>query len=330
LVVCALHSELYQSRETDPIATTYLAYLSDAFNPETGRFRNFMSFSRQWLDEVGSEDSHGRALWGLGMMSAHATNHNLRSISIKLFQDACAATEEFTSPRAWAYTLLGMHAYLERYGGDANVRRLRQLLAERLYELFRNNEADDWRWCEDTVTYSNATLAHALILAGTWIPHGELRDQGMRSLEWLCHIQRTEQGHFSFVGNRGWYPRGQEKARFDQQPIEAMQTCLACAEAYRATTDERWLVESRRALEWFLGRNDLNAPVYDFSTGGCCDALTQDGVNANQGAESQLSWLIALLSFLVQVGRQTLQTKTDGEPTGSSVSSTGQQVPETV
>ncbi len=309
LVVCALHDQLFQSNDLDALATVYLAYLTHAFATKTRRFHNFMSYSRQWLDNEGSEDSHGRALWGLGMMAAHATNENLRAVGVTLFQQAVGVVEEFSSPRAWAYALLGIHAYLEHYGGDAGVRRIRSLLAERLFDLFREHADQEWPWFESTATYSNATIPHALILAGTWIPDGPMREQGLRTLRWLCDVQRAERGHFSFIGNSGWYPRGGEKARFDQQPIEAAQLCCACAEAFRATSDEQWLAESRRAVEWFLGRNDLDVPIYDFASGGCRDGLSPEGPNFNQGAESTLAWLISLLTFLYQVSRQTLQVK---------------------
>ncbi|MHC4441056.1 MAG: glycosyltransferase family 4 protein [Planctomycetota bacterium] len=309
LVVCALYSQLYKSNDLDPLALTYLSYLSHAFNEKSGRFRNFMSYSREWLDSMGSEDSHGRALWGLGMTAAHANSENLRAMGVKMFQQAVQVSEKFISPRAWAYSLLGIHAYLELYSGDAGVRRIRQLLAGKLFDLFKDNSKDDWPWCEPSITYSNATLPHALLLAGTWIPNGEMREAGLRLLEWVCKIQKTGQGHLSLIGNQGWFPYGGEKARFDQQPIEAAQLCCACSEAYRATNDEHWLAESRRSLEWFLGRNDLDSPLYDFASGGCCDGLTPDGPNFNQGAESTLAWLISLLTFQIQVARQTLLAK---------------------
>lgn len=309
LVICGLHQQLFANDDTNALASTCLAYLHHAFNPETGRFRNFMSYDRQWLETVGSEDCHGRALWGFGVMAAHSRNKSHADLCVRLFQQAVGAVEHFEHPRAIAYTLLGIHSYLEKLGGDAGVRRLRELLAERLYQRFCQNVTDDWPWCDPILTYSNATLAHALILAGTWIPHGDMRDQGLRSLRWLCDIQKSERGHFSFVGNQGWYPRGGEMAHFDQQPIEASQLTYACAEAYRATTDDYWLAESRRALEWFLGRNDLGVPVYDFATGGCRDGLTPEGANLNQGGESTLAWFISLLTFLIQAGHQTLRIK---------------------
>lgn len=309
LVVCALLQQLYESNETEDLAGTCLAYLAHAYNEKASRFRNYMSYARQWLDNMGSEDSQGRALWGLGATAAHAPNENTRMMAVQLFQDVIGSVEEFEYPRAWAYSLLGIHEYLEHFSGDARVRRIRQELAERLFDLFRRNASPDWQWCEPTITYSNATLVHALILAGTWIPDGEMRDQGLRSLQWLCDVQMSDRGHFSFVGNQGWYTRGKERAAFDQQPIEATQMVLACAEAYRATREEQWLAKARLGVEWFLGRNDLDSPLYDFRTGGCCDGLTPEGPNHNQGAESTLSWLIALLTFLIQVGHQTLEDK---------------------
>jgi len=326
LVACALYMQLYRLPDLDPLATIYLSYLLHSFNEKTGRFRNFMSYERKWLDALGSEDSHARALWGLGMMASHANNESLRAMSVALFQQAVGAVEKFTSPRAWAYSLLGIHAYLEHYGGDAGVRRIRAIAANKLFELFRKNVQPDWQWCEPIIAYSNATLPHALILSGTWIPNGEMREQGLRSLAWLCDIQYADRGHFSFIGNQGWYSRGQERARFDQQPIEAMQTCLACAEAYRAVGDEQWLMRARRSLEWFLGRNDLGATLYDFATGGCCDGLAPDGANLNQGGESTLSWLISLLSFLIQVSHQTLEVKSEQIP-ADSVEKTSGRVP---
>jgi len=314
LIVAALYNQLFESNELDPLASTCLAYLSHAFDEPTGKLQGFMTYARQWRDTEDSEDACGRVLWGLGMMAAHASNENLRAMSVRLFQQVAASAGKFTHTRAWAYALLGIHAYLEHYGGDAAVRRLRQRLAHKLFDLFRENAGPDWPWCEPVMTYANPALAHALILAGTWIPDGEMREQGLHSLRWLCDVQRADRGHFSCVGNQGWSPRDKKKARFDQQPIEAALLCCACAEAYRATADEHWLAESRRALEWFLGRNDLDVPLYDFTSGGCCDGLTPDGPNPNQGAESTLAWLIGLLSFLIQVGRQTLEVKDMVQP----------------
>jgi len=314
LVIAGLYAQLYQTAELDRVAQLCLAFLNHAYDRDREMFRTVLSYDRRWQEAEQNEDSHGRALWGLGVMAAHTNNLNLRAMSVKLFQKSVTLLDRFHSPRALAYGLLGVQSYLERFGGDAAARRLRQQAAEKLYAPFEKNATEQWPWCEPTVTYANAAIAHAMILAGTWIPNGPMREQGLRSLKWLVDIQWSDRGHFSFVGDQGWYPRDGEKARFDQKPIEAALMCCACAEAYRATDDEQWLALARRSLEWFLGRNDLETPVYDFSSGGCCDSLTPKGPNSNQGAEATLAWLIGLLSFLVQVGRQTLRVKTVDGP----------------
>ncbi len=275
----------------------YLGFLQHAFAADLGRFRNFMSYERQWLEETGSEDSHARALWALGYAVALAPNAGVRAIAVDLFEQAISTVADFESPRAWAYTIVAIHVYLRRYGGDSDARRVRETLALRLFEMFENNAAPEWVWPEDAVTYANGKIPHALLLAGQWMQRGDLTDAGLRSLDWLLKIQTSETGTFSPVGNGGWFPRGGAKAPFDQQPIEAHAMMEACLEAYNVTRDERWVVSARRCFNWFLGRNDLGKPLYDYQTGGSRDGLQRDGVNENQGAESTLAWLLSLLAI---------------------------------
>jgi glycosyltransferase involved in cell wall biosynthesis len=303
LNAASLYWGLYHDESVIPLINNYLAFLVDAFNNDKKRFRNFMSYDRRWLEEQGSEDSHGRALWALGLATANAPNASVLSLAVRLFGEALPATERFTSLRAIAFTLIGIHAYLEWFGGDANARRTRQILAQRLYDHFLHNATDDWPWCEPMAVYANARLPHALILCGQWIPNIEMGDMGLRALDWLLKIQTAENGVLSVIGSNGWFPRGGKKARFDQQPIEPMGLIEACAEACMWTRSEHWLREARRCVDWFLGRNDLNVPLYDFKTGGGCDGLQPDGANKNQGAESTLAWLISLLSFIKLIRR---------------------------
>jgi hypothetical protein len=218
----------------------------------------------------------------------------MRAAALDLFDRAIRAVDEFTSPRAWAFTLVGVHAYLSRYGGDSEAKRVREGLAHRLYEQFCENARDDWPWPEDTLTYSCGKLPHALLLAGQWMQHGEMTETGLRSLEWLLQIQTSDQGHLSLVGNRGWYPHDGVKAEFDQQPIEAHAMLEACLEAHRMTGEDKWVAEARRCFDWFLGRNDLGTPLYNYETGGCRDGLHPEGVNENEGAESTLAWLLSV------------------------------------
>jgi len=285
------------SKQTTDLACTYLSFLHHAFNDQTGRFRNFMSYDRRWLDEVGSQDCHGRAIWSLGEAIDLTDSDDLRGAALFVFEKALPALLDFDSPRAWAFALVGIHAYLRRYSGDSGVRRIRKQLADRLFRLYRDNASPDWPWIEDIVAYANGKICQALLLSGQWLNREEMLEAGLRSLDWLVDIQNDERGHFVPIGSNGWYRRGGVKARFDQQPIEALNIIEACREAFNVTRDREWVTRARRCLEWFLGRNDLDDPLYDHRSGGCCDGLSPDGTNRNQGAESTLVWFLSLLNL---------------------------------
>jgi glycosyltransferase involved in cell wall biosynthesis len=270
------------------------AFLHYAFAPETGRFRNFMSFDRRWLEAQGSEDSHGRTLWGLGAIVGRTRQTNLRTWAARLFEQALPALEGFTSPRAWAFAVLGLHEYLRVLDGDLLADRWRLELSERLLEAFQRHATPEWPWLEPIVTYDNARLPQALILSGRWLQRQDMMETGLRALSWLQDAQRAPQGHFRPIGSEGFWPQGGVAATHDQQPLEATASVAACLEALHATGDNRWRQEAIRSFDWFLGRNDLQRPLYDASNGGCFDGLQPSGVNRNQGAESTLAFLMAL------------------------------------
>ncbi len=282
------------AREVRTLASRYLAFVVHAFDVPHGRFRNFMSYARAWVGEPGSEDSHGRAAWALGTVVGRSGHPGTQSLSRELFHAALPAVADFTSPRAWAYTLLGIDAYLAAFQGDSNVQSVRSLLAHRLLELFRTASRPDWPWFEERVTYCNARLSQALIVSGDRMEDAEMLAVGLRSLEWLASIQHSEDGYFTPIGSNGFYRRHHPKAAFDQQPVEACTMVSACLAAGRATADRRWAEHARRAFAWFLGQNQLQHALYDATTGGCRDGLHVDRVNENQGAESTLSFLLAL------------------------------------
>lgn len=292
------------------LACRYVGFLHHAFNETIGRFRNFMGYDRRWLEEYGSEDSHGRAIWGLGMAAALSKSESLSGAAISIFEQALTVMDDFRFPRAWAFGLVGIHAYLRRFSGDSEVRRVRESLANRLFDLYQANATDDWPWIEDTVTYANGKIPQALLLSGQWLQRGEMIEAGLRSLEWLVRIQTDPKGHFVPIGNHGWFSRNGERARFDQQPIEAQSMIDACIEAYNITRDEKWIDEARLCFDWFLGKNDLNVHLYDYKTGGCCDGLTANGANRNQGAESTLAWLLSLLSLYSLSGSEVVTRNT--------------------
>ena len=296
-ILCNLLDELGgrpPSENLDRLATSYLAFLSAAMNRETGRFRNFMSHGRQWLEHAGSEDSHARALWAAGTGAGRSRNEGHRKLSAYLFERGLSVVESFSSPRAWAFALLGIHEYLRPLPGHSSVKALREVLTLKLIGLWKNCATENWPWFESSATYENARLCQALLLSGQWMPHAEALEIGLESLGWLASVQKTQAGHFRPIGSNGFYERDGAHAYFDQQPVEAQAMISACLEAFRATQDGSWSREAKRAFEWFLGRNDLGLPLYDSSSGGCSDGLHQDRVNENQGAESTLAFHLSL------------------------------------
>jgi glycosyltransferase involved in cell wall biosynthesis len=298
LTVSTLLEEL-GNEETADLTSRYFAFVWYAFNTETRRFRNFMSYQRNWLEENGSDDSHGRTLWALGTVLGRSNTPALQSMAGWVFEKALPAILKTTSPRAWAFALIGIHEYLHRFAGDRRVGQTREELAGRLLRLYQKNRAEDWHWYEESLTYCNAALPHALVLCGHAIPNSSMTDAALESLKWLADLQRagTSAGHFVPIGSNGFYRRGGERARFDQQPVEAQAMVSACLAAHRVTGDKNWHKEARRAFDWFLGRNDLNLPIYDPTTGGCRDGLHPDRPNENQGAESSLAFLQAVLEL---------------------------------
>ena len=287
-------TSLATQREFERLASTYLAFLWNAFDQETCRFRNFMNHQRRWLERAGSEDSHARALWAAGTALGRSKNEGHRNLCALLFQRGLPTVENFTSPRAWAFALLAIHEYLRAFSGDRNANQLREILTNRLVELFRSNSSKDWMWFEPVATYDNARLSQAVILTGYWTSRGDVVEIGLQSLRWLVEQQMADGDHFTPIGSNGFWTRGNECARFDQQPLEAYAMIAACVEAYSLTSDSIWQRAARRCFEWFLGRNDLGESLYDSSTGGCRDALHSDRVNQNQGAESSLAFHLAL------------------------------------
>ena len=279
------------------LATTYLAFLHHSFNSETKRFHNHMSFDRRWLDDCGSEDCHGRVLWALGVGVGRSPLRSFQMMSGQLFTLALPVVTGFTSPRAWAFSLLGIDEYLKRLNGDTLVSQMRDVLTDRLMGLYEKNANSEWCWFEESLSYDNAKLAHALIVSGNATGRADVTETGLRALRWLNEIQITAQNHFRPIGSNGFYKRGGPRADFDQQPIEAHAMVSACLEAYRITMDEWWYEQAQRAFDWFVGWNDLGLDLYSSENGGCRDGLHSDRVNGNQGAESTLAFLLSLVDM---------------------------------
>jgi hypothetical protein len=256
-----------------------------------------MSYDRRWLEEQGSEDSHGRTLWALGECARMDIDPSRRRWAEALFTAALPVVEEFSSPRAWAFSLLGLDAYCQLAGGDVLTNRLQILLADRLMALISATEAKDWVWFEDLLAYDNARLPQALIQTGLTTLTPPYVEVGLRSLRWLNALQTTSSGYFRPVGTKSFSQHRRQPEAFDQQPVEAAATIAACLVALRADDGAEWPIQALAAFGWFLGENDLQTALIDPDTGSCSDGLHPDRANANRGAESALSYLLGLLEI---------------------------------
>ncbi len=297
IVACTAASHVTGGDELLELAIRYLAFLRHAFNPKRGMFRNFMGYDRRWNEDQGSADSHGRAIWALGVAVAELPDDSLRTISQDLLYQALPAMEEIPHLRPMSFALLGLSAYLQRLSGDTVAKRMRKLLSDRLASAFLSvSEDGEWPWPEQTLTYANARLPQALIEAGLGTGDSDTVSLGLGALAWLMEQQSID-GHFSPIGNQGWYRCGKQRARFDQQPIEADASIGACSAAFRASGDRVWIEHALSAFHWFLGQNDIGQGLFDHRTKGCRDGLRPTGVSGNQGAESTLAWLNSLLQI---------------------------------
>jgi glycosyltransferase involved in cell wall biosynthesis len=278
----------------EPIPSRFAAFIQHAWNPDSGRFRNFMSYDRRWLEAAGSEDSHGRTLWALGECARNDPDPSRRRWATALFKTALPAVEEFRSPRAWAFALLGLDAYCALVVGDLAAGRIRELLARKLVLAFEASETPDWHWFEDVLAYDNARLSQALLVTGAALKRPPLIRIGLASLRWLMTLQTTPDGCFRPIGTDSFGAKLKTPQVFDQQPVEAAAAVSACIAAWRLDENTEWKSDARRAFDWFLGGNDLRTTMVDFNTGSCLDGLHPDRPNENKGAESVLAYLLSL------------------------------------
>lgn len=303
LVACALNKPGEQSLP-DVLTTRFAAFVQHAWNPDARRFRNFMSFDRRWLEDVGSEDSHGRTLWALGECARSDASPSRRRWAAALFAEALPVVESFGSPRAWAFTLLGLDAYCAVVAADTVAIGLRRLLADRLMSIMAEVETADWVWFEQGLAYDNARLSQALLATGRSIGFPAMVDAGLRSLHWLMALQTTPSGRFRPVGSQSFGDIRRPPKAFDQQPLEATAAISACLDAWRVNGAAEWRAGATRAFAWFLGGNDLGLPLVDLDTGSCRDGLHPDRRNENRGGESVVSYLLSLAEIR-QLARMT-------------------------
>lgn len=294
LLLCCLPDNGLEPGLAHHLAGRFAAFVQHGWNPDTRRFRNFMGFNRQWLEPFGSEDSHGRTLWALGACAAQCGDPARADWAAWLFAEALPSVAAFTSPRAWAFALLGLDHFCAAYPAHEEAGQLRLVLARRLEVRLLNCEGDDWIWFEDRLAYDNARLCEALLRTGCAVGAAHFIDAGLRSLHWLCAVQTAPAGHFRPVGSNGFTLHRSAPQAFDQQPLEAAATIAACVAADLADTNGGWRGEAARAFAWFFGSNDLGLPLVDIASGSCRDGLHPDRANANCGAESVLAYLMGL------------------------------------
>jgi len=276
------------------LATRYLGFVRYAWDEKAARFRSFLTFQRKWAEDNFSEDSHGRAVCALGTCIGRSRNEGFSQMAAEIFEYALTPVSSFSSPRAWAFALIGAQEYQRRFPGDRSARNSMEVLSTKLMKLYDENCSAEWKWFEPVLSYCNAGIPHALIASGRGLANEKILRCGIESLNWLITVQTSSRGHFQPVGTDKIFERGSSKPIFDQQPIEAYSTVSACLEAYITTKDKRWYNEAEKAFQWFLGTNDLGIPLYDPVNGGCYDGLHVDRVNRNQGAESTIAFLLAL------------------------------------
>ncbi|HMS33926.1 MAG TPA: glycosyltransferase family 4 protein [Ignavibacteria bacterium] len=299
LHVAVMHKINSNDDTIDPYINRYLQFVYHSFNEDKGLFRNFMSYDRKWLEEEGSEDSNGRVIYVLGYLIRHIKSHSILGLTKNLFDNSIKNMAEVKSPRSIAYIIFGCIFYLQKFSGASEIKNILNKLSHRLYECYVNTRTDDWLWFENSLTYANARLSQALIMSGKSLNRKEYTIAGLESLKWLYdNLYDKEKKYLSLIGNAGWFVKGQSKSKYDQQPVEIPGLIDACYEAYLATNDNMWISNIGTAFSWFLGNNDRQEPMIDFTSGGCYDGLTSTKLNDNQGAESVLSWLSSLYKMI--------------------------------
>jgi hypothetical protein len=267
-----------------------------------------MSFDRRWLEDVGSEDCHGRALWALGECARSDSSPSRRRWGASLFIEALPVVAHFSSPRAWAFTLLGLDGYCVAVAEDGAAEEMRHLLGDKLMSVMHSVATKDWVWFEDGLAYDNARLSQALIVTGRALSAAHYISAGLRSLRWLMTLQTSAAGVFRPVGSESFGTKRLPPRPFDQQPLEAAATIAACFAAWRSDGDPAWRTDAERAFDWFFGSNDLSLPLIDLETGSCRDGLHPDRANQNRGGESVVSYLLGLADIR-QLSRMSASRK---------------------
>jgi len=292
LIVACHHYQLFGDSVSHELIVRYLAFIFYVQRRD-GKVRNFIDYTRAFLEEVGSPDSHGRTIWALGHLATIEEDY-LSVPAREMFHRALPHIMRNSPPHSQAYTILGLCAYGQRNGLREEAQRLVRPLTAALYERYLEDRTEEWDWFLPVLTYANARLPEALLRAGQLLDSQELIAAGLQSLNFLNRIV-YRYGYLTPIGCHGWYPRDGACALFDQQPIDTGGMVEVNLTAYQITGDHAYFDYAVTAMDWFHGRNIRNVPMYNVNSGGCQDGLNADGINSNQGAESTLAYLMAQL-----------------------------------
>jgi hypothetical protein len=296
LIMALMAYQRSKSQEALRLLPIYLSYIH-YMQTDDGNFRNFLSFSRHYLDEVGSEDSFGRTIWALGYLIGCSGNSSYQEFAMEIFQRSIPHFKSLKFIRGMANTVIGVALYLRVHPGDEGMMHELIRLTDPLVEAYENTRSDDWRWFEDSMTYDNGILPLALLYSCERTGNEKVRKIALESMAFLDQITLSND-YLSPVGNDGWYNRGGKFPIYDQQAIETMAMVLMNFQAYEIFRKPEYIEKMFLCYRWFLGENTLRAPLYDHETKGCCDGLLPTGINRNQGAESTLAYLISHLTVL--------------------------------
>jgi glycosyltransferase involved in cell wall biosynthesis len=297
LILATLAHRLKKDTNSDKLLKRYLAYIFHA-QREDGYFRNFMSYKRDFLDDIGSEDSFGRTVWGLGYLIRHAPNNTFRQLGREIFGKSYQNFEKIKYIRSLANVIIGLSYYLQVHGGDEPAIALLRKLSDRLTDSYEKHKTDKWQWFDNELTYDNALLPLAMFHTYNITGQEKYYDIAIETTHFLTEIC-FRNGFCSLVGNDGWFKKDDEKIpEFDQQPVDAMALVLLYYQAYKITKDKKYLDLLSKSYMWFQGENHLRIPLFDHESNGCCDGLEKTGINRNQGAESTLAYWVSHLTLL--------------------------------
>ncbi|MCX6161879.1 MAG: glycosyltransferase family 4 protein [Ignavibacteriae bacterium] len=291
-----------------PIYLSFIHYMQN----EDGTFRNFLSYSRQYLDKEGSEDVFGRTIWALGYLINYPPNDSYLCLGLEIFSKSIQHSRNLKHTRGIANTIIGLSYYVRKYPHDKESVLLLEELTGKIVANFEKGKDKNWIWFDDILTYDNGVIPYSLLNSAEVLNDSSVKKLGLEILSFLEEVTMRD-GYLMPVGSNGWFVRSEQPAVYAQQSIDVMAMVLAYYRAYISTNDTHFLKRMFKCFMWYTGENNLNIPVYDFETGGCNDGLEEHGVNRNQGAESTLAYLISYLTVLSAFGFEYEYEKKIGE-----------------